>query len=108
MRPLLTPYATRPPDNMAHRNGRRSVGSGRRVRIEPTVQQLVRWVQDQSRLAGMADLARLVAQLQPALGRRSAYLDLADGLRTLIMDGRLVVGDRLPPQRTLAGALNLS
>ncbi len=56
----------------------------------------------------MADIARLVAQLEPALGRRSAYLDLADGLRTLIMDGRLVAGDRLPPQRTLATALDLS
>lgn len=56
----------------------------------------------------MADLAALVAQLKPALGRRSAYLDLADGLRTLIMDGRLVAGDRLPPQRTLAGALEVS
>ncbi|MFD2415845.1 aminotransferase-like domain-containing protein [Amycolatopsis pigmentata] len=56
----------------------------------------------------MADLTELVAQLKPALGRRSAYLDLADGLRTLIMDGRLVAGDRLPPQRTLADALELS
>jgi DNA-binding transcriptional MocR family regulator len=50
----------------------------------------------------------LIAQLEPALGRRSAYLDLADGLRALIMDGALVAGDRLPPQRTLASALNLS
>ncbi len=56
----------------------------------------------------MTDLAQLVAQLEPGLGRRSAYLDLADGLRTLIMDGRLVAGDRLPPQRTLAGALRVS
>jgi DNA-binding transcriptional MocR family regulator len=56
----------------------------------------------------MADIGRLIAQLEPALGRRSAYLDLADGLRALIMDGRLVAGDRLPPQRTLASALNLS
>jgi DNA-binding transcriptional MocR family regulator len=54
------------------------------------------------------DIARLVAQLEPGIGRGSAYLDLADGLRTLIMDGGLVVGDRLPPQRTLATALNLS
>lgn len=56
----------------------------------------------------MADLAELVAQLKPSLGRRKAYLDLADGLRRLIMDGRLVVGDRLPPQRTLADALEVS
>ena len=56
----------------------------------------------------MADIARLVAQLEPAIGRRSAYLDLADGLRMLIMDGGLVAGDQLPPQRTLATALNLS
>jgi DNA-binding transcriptional MocR family regulator len=56
----------------------------------------------------MADVARLAAQLEPALGRRSTYLDLADGLRTLILDGRLVSGERLPPQRTLASALKVS
>ncbi|HST64873.1 MAG TPA: PLP-dependent aminotransferase family protein [Mycobacteriales bacterium] len=56
----------------------------------------------------MADLDRLVRQLQPSLGRRSAYLDLADALRALILDGQLLVGDRLPPQRTLATALELS
>jgi DNA-binding transcriptional MocR family regulator len=56
----------------------------------------------------MADVARLIAQLEPALGRRSTYLDLADGLRTLILDGRLVSGERLPPQRTLAAALKVS
>ena len=56
----------------------------------------------------MADVARLAAQLSPALGRRSTYLDLADGLRTLILDGRLVAGEQLPPQRTLAAALQVS
>jgi DNA-binding transcriptional MocR family regulator len=56
----------------------------------------------------MAAVAELVAELEPALGRRSPYLDLADGLRMLIMDGRLVAGERLPPQRTLADALHLS
>ena len=56
----------------------------------------------------MADVARLAAQLSPALGRRSTYLDLADGLRTLILDGLLVAGERLPPQRTLAAALQVS
>jgi DNA-binding transcriptional MocR family regulator len=56
----------------------------------------------------MADVTRLVEQLRPALGRRAAYQDLADGLRTLIMDGRLVAGERLPPQRTMAAALDLS
>ncbi len=56
----------------------------------------------------MVSTAELAAQLAPSLGRRSAYLDLADGLRALIMDGRLVAGDRLPPQRALADALRLS
>jgi DNA-binding transcriptional MocR family regulator len=56
----------------------------------------------------MADVTRLAAQLSPALGRRSTYLDLADGLRTLILDGRLVAGEQLPPQRTLAAALQVS
>lgn len=37
-----------------------------------------------------------------------AYKDLADALRAVILDGHLVVGDHLPPQRTLAAALNLS
>ena len=73
-----------------------------------TLGRLVRQIQYQSRVAGVVSTAELVAQLEPALGRRSAYLDLADGLRALIMDGRLVVGDRLPPQRAMADALKLS
>lgn len=56
----------------------------------------------------MADVDRLAAQLRPWLGQRSAYIDLANALRALIMDGRLLVGDQLPPQRTLAAALELS
>ena len=56
----------------------------------------------------MAELARLVAALQPTLGRGSAYVDLANALRALILDGQLLVGDQLPPQRVLASALELS
>ena len=60
----------------------------------------------------MADLDRLVTQLAPALRHRASreptYKHLADALRAAIMDGHLVVGDQLPPQRTLAGALQLS
>ena len=56
----------------------------------------------------MAELARLVSQLRPTLGRRSAYVDLANALRALILDGQLLVGDRLPPQRALAAGLELS
>ena len=56
----------------------------------------------------MADLPRLVSQLRPTLGRRSAYVDLANALRALILDGQLLVGDQLPPQRALAAALELS
>lgn len=56
----------------------------------------------------MTSVDRLVTQLRPALGRHAAYVDLANALRALILDGQLVVGDRLPPQRMLAAALELS
>lgn len=56
----------------------------------------------------MADLGRLVTRLTPSLGHRSAYQDLADALRGLILDGELLAGDVLPPQRTLAESLDLS
>lgn len=56
----------------------------------------------------MAELTRLVSQIRPTLGRRSAYVDLANALRALILDGQLLVGDQLPPQRALAAALELS
>ena len=63
-------------------------------------------------MTGVADLDRIVTQLTPAVARdRSrapAYKNLADGLRGMILDGHLVVGDQLPPQRTLAAALELS
>ncbi len=68
--------------------------------------------QVQSRVAGVVGPERLATHLIPVLGsrpaHRSAYRDLADGLRALILDGQLLVGDPLPTQRALADALGLS
>ena len=57
----------------------------------------------------MAITARtLTAMLGTQPGNRPAYLELADALRLLIVDGRLTVGTRLPGERELATALGLS
>ncbi|KYH44249.1 PLP-dependent aminotransferase family protein [Branchiibius sp. NY16-3462-2] len=57
----------------------------------------------------MAITARtLTAMLGTQPGNRPAYLELADALRLLIVDGRLTVGARLPGERELATALGLS
>lgn len=57
----------------------------------------------------MATTARtLTAMLGPLPGKRPAYLELADALRLLIVDGRLTAGSRLPGERELAVALGLS
>src|SRR3954471_18404161 len=39
---------------------------------------------------------------------RPAYRGLADGIRRLVSDGRLLVGTRLPSERTLTTELGLS
>lgn len=49
---------------------------------------------------------RLAAALTPARG--VAYRDLADQIRLLIVDGRIVAGARLPSERELAAATGLS
>lgn len=57
----------------------------------------------------MAITARtLTAMLGTLPGTRSAYLELTDALRLLIVDGRLTAGSRLPGERELAAALGLS
>ncbi|MBD0692304.1 PLP-dependent aminotransferase family protein [Streptomyces sp. CBMA123] len=56
-------------------------------------------------------LARLLATARlpdPATARRPAYRTLAGQIRLLVTDGRLPVGARLPAERELASALELS
>jgi DNA-binding transcriptional MocR family regulator len=52
--------------------------------------------------------SRLRTLLGSSLDRSPAYLALADGLRLLISDGRVVAGTRLPSERELTSALGLS
>lgn len=56
-------------------------------------------------------LARLLAAArlpEPATARRPAYRTLAGQIRLLVTEGRLPVGARLPAERELASALELS
>ncbi|MER7674830.1 PLP-dependent aminotransferase family protein [Kitasatospora sp. NPDC096128] len=56
-------------------------------------------------------LARLLAATrlpEPATARRPAYRTLAGQIRLLVTEGRLPVGARLPAERELASALELS
>ncbi|WP_129838273.1 PLP-dependent aminotransferase family protein [Streptomyces sp. RFCAC02] len=62
---------------------------------------------------GAGQLARLLGSQGPggdAPGRRGrpAYRALADGIRLLVLEGRLPVAARLPAERELAGALRVS
>jgi DNA-binding transcriptional MocR family regulator len=51
---------------------------------------------------------RLRTLLGSSLDRSPAYVALADGIRMLISDGRIVAGTRLPSERELTTALGLS
>ncbi|MFN8226453.1 MAG: PLP-dependent aminotransferase family protein [Mycobacterium sp.] len=53
-------------------------------------------------------LARELGNWRTANGSGPVYQGLADGLRMLIVDGRLPVGSRLPSERALADALRVS
>ncbi|ROO88175.1 DNA-binding transcriptional MocR family regulator [Actinocorallia herbida] len=57
------------------------------------------------RYVGGVQLARL---LGPLPSERPVYRALGRGIRTLIQDGRLPLGVRLPAERDLAGALGMS
>ncbi|MFF5449272.1 PLP-dependent aminotransferase family protein [Streptomyces sp. NPDC012888] len=62
---------------------------------------------------GATQLARLITSQQPrpaAAGARKppAYRSLADGIRLLVLEGRVPVAARLPAERELATALTLS
>src|SRR4051812_17235160 len=53
-------------------------------------------------------LARELGNWRTSSRSGPAYLGLADGIRMLIVDGRLPVGARLPSERALADALRVS
>ncbi|MDX6741398.1 PLP-dependent aminotransferase family protein [Actinocorallia sp. A-T 12471] len=57
------------------------------------------------RYVGGVQLARL---LGPLPSERPLYAALSRGIRTLVQDGRLPLGVRLPAERDLAGALGVS
>jgi DNA-binding transcriptional MocR family regulator len=61
-----------------------------------------------SRRLGVDLLARELGNWRTASGSGPAYHGLADGLRMLIVDGRLPVGAQLPSERALADALRVS
>src|SRR5215217_6031664 len=53
-------------------------------------------------------LARELGNWRTSSRSGPAYLGLADGIRMLIIDGRLPVGARLPSERALADTLRVS
>src|SRR6478672_2250360 len=53
-------------------------------------------------------LARELGNWRTANGSGPVYQGLSDGMRMLIVDGRLPVGARLPSERALADALRVS
>lgn len=57
---------------------------------------------------GAAQLARLLGGWRGRAGREADYLRLAGAVRSLIRDGRLALGTRLPAERALAEVLSSS
>ncbi|HEY5304958.1 MAG TPA: PLP-dependent aminotransferase family protein [Acidimicrobiales bacterium] len=51
--------------------------------------------------------ARLVELLRPWLGAGPAYQGVATGLRSLILDGRLPIGSRIPSERVFSSELHM-
>ncbi|NEB79932.1 GntR family transcriptional regulator, partial [Streptomyces sp. SID14478] len=66
---------------------------------------VVRSVDGAARTLGSRRLADLVTG---AAGPRPGYRALAQGLRTLLLDGRIALHTRLPAERAFAGALGVS
>ncbi|WP_327352367.1 MocR-like transcription factor YczR [Streptomyces sp. NBC_01304] len=62
-------------------------------------------VQSVDRMLGSRSLATLLAA---TAGERPGYRALAQGVRTLLLDGRITLHTRLPAERDLAGALGVS
>lgn len=61
-----------------------------------------------SRRFGSQSLQRLLGHWQQASSRTPLWRQLADALRLLILDGRLVLDTRLPGERELASTLEVS
>ncbi|MGM8754832.1 PLP-dependent aminotransferase family protein [Enterobacter chuandaensis] len=61
-----------------------------------------------SRRFGSQSLVRLLGHWQQTSSRTPLWRQLADALRLLILDGRLALHTRLPGERELAAALNVS
>ncbi|MFC7656245.1 GntR family transcriptional regulator [Pseudonocardia benzenivorans] len=62
---------------------------------------------DLERRIGAHSFARLLGQWRPPDGRALAAA-LADQVRLLVLDGRLALGTRVPAERELAAALDVS
>lgn len=60
------------------------------------------------RRSGSQSLVSLLGRWQESLSRTPLWRQLADALRLLILDGRLALDSRLPGERELASALNVS
>ncbi|VUS53653.1 MocR-like transcription factor YczR [Klebsiella grimontii] len=61
-----------------------------------------------SRRFGSQSLVRLLGNWQESTSRTPIWHQLAEALRLLILDGRLALETRLPGERELAAALNIS
>ena len=61
-----------------------------------------------SRRFGAQSLVRLLGHWQESTSRTPIWRQLAEALRLLILDGRLALETRLPGERELAAALNVS
>ncbi|CAM3239210.1 PLP-dependent aminotransferase family protein [Klebsiella grimontii] len=61
-----------------------------------------------SRRFGSQSLVRLLGNWQESTSRTPIWRQLAEALRLLILDGRLALETRLPGERELAAALNIS
>ena len=61
-----------------------------------------------TRRSGSLSLVRLLGNWQQPASRAPLYQQLAQALRLLILDGRLPLNSRLPGERELAAALNVS
>lgn len=61
-----------------------------------------------TRRSGSQSLVRLLGHWQEENTRTPLWRQLAQALRLLILDGRLALDSRLPGERELAGALNVS